>query len=607
MKPSSDHKLLARVFFRLLPYQMLLLVINAVNGIVDSLFASNGIGAVNGLSAAEAGQTAMSAIGLYSPLNHFLYAASIMFVSGSQLLYGKYLGKEPERIKGVFSVDLLASAGLALITSLLLVAAAATNLTRVLAPAADDPSGNVLRMLNQYIFGCAPGIPALVLGQQLFAFLSLENRTKRTMLASLCCFVTNVAMNYVFVVLLRMGTLGLGLGSSAGLWVFFGVQAHWYFTGKSELKFSLKTCRWKEVLEIVKTGYSGALSRFVEMFRCFIVNALVLAHVGSVGLSAFAASNSFLAVIWPLPFGMVAVARMLFSISLGEEDRRSMTDTMRVVFRYGVPLMCAVAGILVALAEPLTQLFYHDPNEPVYGLTLMGFRLMPCCMPLAVISLNFACYAQAARKKLLSILLPVMDGFGGVVLCSLFLIPAMAPSMNGLYLANILNGVICFALIFGYAWIERRRAPRDMEGLLSMPDDFGVGEERRLDITVREMPEVLEVSRRVIDFCRARGIDETRAKHAGLALEELAANVVGHGFTKDRKKHHAADIRVVHLDDGILLRIRDDCVPFNPSDRAEMLDPADPVRNIGIRLVFKIARDVRYQNLLGLNVLTVRI
>ena len=82
VKPSSDHKLLARVFFRLLPYQMLLLVINAVNGIVDSLFASNVVG-----------KTAMSAIGFYSPLNHFLFALSIMLVSGSQLLVGKALGR----------------------------------------------------------------------------------------------------------------------------------------------------------------------------------------------------------------------------------------------------------------------------------------------------------------------------------------------------------------------------------------------------------------------------------------------------------------------------------------------------------------------------------
>ena len=204
MKPSSDHKLLAGVFFRLLPYQMLLIVITAINGIVDSLYASNGMGS------AELGEKAMSAIGLYSPLNHFLYAASIMLVSGSQLLYGRYLGKEPEKIRGVFSVDLVFSACLSVLTSLILVLAAATNLTRVLV---SDPAEHEL--LKQYIFGQSVGIPALVLGQQLFAFLSMENRTKRTMIASLSCFLTNVAMNYVFVVLLDMKTLGLGLGSSS--------------------------------------------------------------------------------------------------------------------------------------------------------------------------------------------------------------------------------------------------------------------------------------------------------------------------------------------------------------------------------------------------------
>ena len=41
---TSDYRLLSRLFFRLLPYQILLIVINAVNGIVDGLFASNAIG-----------------------------------------------------------------------------------------------------------------------------------------------------------------------------------------------------------------------------------------------------------------------------------------------------------------------------------------------------------------------------------------------------------------------------------------------------------------------------------------------------------------------------------------------------------------------------------
>ena len=78
----AEFRLLSGLFFRLLPYQVLLIVINAVNGIVDSLYASNAI---------EEGKSAMSAIGLFGPFNHFLYAASILFVSGSQMLYGRYL------------------------------------------------------------------------------------------------------------------------------------------------------------------------------------------------------------------------------------------------------------------------------------------------------------------------------------------------------------------------------------------------------------------------------------------------------------------------------------------------------------------------------------
>ena len=73
---SAEFKLLTRLFFRLLPYQILLIVISAVNGIVDSLYASNVLG-----------QSAMSAIGLFGPLNHFLYAASIVFVNGRQCGY----------------------------------------------------------------------------------------------------------------------------------------------------------------------------------------------------------------------------------------------------------------------------------------------------------------------------------------------------------------------------------------------------------------------------------------------------------------------------------------------------------------------------------------
>ena len=133
---------------------------------------------------------------------------------------------------------------------------------------------------------------------------------------------------------------------------------------------------------------------------------LVLTVVGSVGLSSFAAVNSVMAVFWPVPFGMVAVTRMLLGISIGEEDHRSVVDIMHVAITRGIVLAVGIATALTLLAEPITNMFYRDPADPIYQMTIQAFRILPWCMPLAVVSLNFACYAQATEKKLLAILLP---------------------------------------------------------------------------------------------------------------------------------------------------------------------------------------------------------
>ena len=585
---TSDSRLLTGLFFRLLPYQILLIVINALNGIIDSLYASNVLG-----------KTAMSAIGLYGPINHFLYAAGMMFVSGSQMLYGQYLARDRKRINSIFTVNIVASLGLSVLTSAVMVIAALTGGTRLLV--STDPD---LQMLNQYILGQAIGIPALLLGQQLFAFLSLENQTKRTMAASISCFVTNAVLNHVFVIIIPMGIFGLGLSSSISCYVFLAVQAIYYIRGRSEWKFSFKSCVVKDVLDIAKLGYPGALSRFVEMFRCFIVNFLVLQYVGAVGISAFAASNSFLAIIWSVPFGMMAVARMLFSISIGEHDRRSLIDVMKIIMTKCMLIMAGIAACLIIFAEPLTMMFYQDRASDVYQMTVMGFRLLPLCMPWSMVSLHFGCFAQVSERKKLAFILPVIDGAAGVVVCSFILIPLL--KMNGLYIANTCNGVICFLVVLIASWIARKKFPTSLEALMAIPDKIGVSDEDRIDITVRSIEEVVDVSGKVVGFCREKGFDKRRAFFAGLCMEEMCGNIVEHGFAADGKAH-SVDIRVIKKDEHLILRLRDNCSAFDPSERAKVMDTDEEGRNIGIKLVYKIAEKVDYQNLLGMNVLTIRI
>ena len=52
------------------------------------------------------------------------------------------------------------------------------------------------------------------------------------------------------------------------------------------------------------------------------------------------------------------------------------------------------------------------------------------------------------------------------------------------------------------------------------------------------------------------------------------------------------------------MSLRDNCVPFNPQEYYEMINPEDKAKNIGMRLVTSLASDVSYQNKMGLNVLS---
>ena len=57
----------------------------------------------------------------------------------------------------------------------------------------------------------------------------------------------------------------------------------------------------------------------------------------------------------------------------------------------------------------------------------------------------------------------------------------------------------------------------------------------------------------------------------------------------------------------LTIRIRDNCIAFDPRKRMEQFHPEDPGRNIGIRLTASIARQIDYYNNAGVNTLIMKL
>ena len=588
-KLTSNTRMLSAAMLRLLPMQVLMLAVASLNSLISGWFASNYVG-----------ESAMSAVGLYAPVQMLIGALGGVLAAGAAILCGEYAGRnEHDKLRSVFTVNVAAAAVIGAALGAALLFLGCSGMTGFFT---EDPL--IKPAFDSYIRVQAAGVlPYLVL-TQMPSYLIMDNRNRRALASGIVFALSNVAFNIIFVCVMRMGTAGLALASVLGTWACLLVEAECFIRGKASVGFSLRAAEWKELPAMIKIGFPGGATYIYQAARGYIVNRLILSYAGENGLAAFTASNVFLLVFWALPAGMLVVSRMMISVSIGEEDRQTLTDVMRVMFARFIPIQCAVSAALCAMAVPLTHLFFHDPSDPVFMMTVWGFRLLPLCMPLSVIYLHFTCYYQASGREKFANFLAVLDGVADVVIVSLVLMPVIG--MNGVYLANVANGVITVVLIFAFACVMNRHIPRNMEELMVIPEGFGADPEDRLAFTVRTPSEAAGIAEEIQDFCSRHGADEKKAYAAGLAAEELAENIIEHGFSKD-SRDHSIDVRVVCREDGFTLLIKDDCAAFDPVAMRELEDRERDAGRLGLRLAFGMAKDVQYQNILGLNILTIRI
>ena len=586
---NTDFSMTAKLLFRLLPVQILLSSIGAINGIVTGIFASNYVG-----------EAAMSAVGLYGPINQLVSSVSTMLMTGAVVICGKYMGRnQVDQMQNVFTLDILLCTIVSVVDGAVLIVMGVFDLTGAFAP-----DSAIRAVFNSFIIGQAIGVFPLFIGNQLAAFLSLENKAFRTTLASIVYIIANLIFNYIFVQVMHLEALGLALAASLGMWVFMLVQAQYFFTSKASIKLRIKGLKWDDAKEIVTIGIPGAIGNGYQTIRGFIVNGLITSYVGSVGLSAFAASNAILLFFWAVPAGMLNVSRMLMSVSIGEEDRTTLTNVMRTALFRFIPLQLAVSAFIILMAKPFTMMFYQNPADPVFDMTMWGFRILPLCMPFSVWLMHFSCYALASGKQFMVHLYGILDGFVCVCIFTAILIPFFG--MNAVYFANVLNGMFMFLVVIIYSIIKNKKIPGTIDELMVIPDDFGVDEDHRIELKIQGMDDVTGTSEVVQKFCMEKGIEQRRAYFASLSLEEMAGNVVSHGFTLDNKPHNLT-ARAIVKDEDVILCIKDDCQPFDPVQWQNITNPEDKTKNIGLRMIYKIAKDFTYQNILGLNVLTIKL
>ena len=119
---------------------------------------------------------------------------------------------------------------------------------------------------------------------------------------------------------------------------------------------------------------------------------------------------------------------------------------------------------------------------------------------------------------------------------------------------------------------------------------------------LRTLEEVAAAAEKAGRLCLEQGQDARTGNHIALCIEEMAANVIEHGFNRDEKLHHLS-VRILHKPDHWVLRFRDDCRAFDPVSYV----PGEGKQAIGIRLVLAMAEEAHYTYTMNLNNLALKL
>lgn len=579
--------MIKKLFFKLLPIQIMIIAMSSINSIVDGAMAGRFIDA-----------STVGVVGLYFSMVNVLNAIGSILLGGSSVLCGRYMGKgDIEKTNNVFSVNVISSTIIGLIFTLF-------------SFFFSYPLANILGAnealkdaLSLYIRGYAIGIIPLLLGQQLASFLQLERQSKRSYIAIASMIISNIVADIVFVAVLKLGIFGLAIATSTSNIIYFLILGQYYFTNKSQLKVKIKNNDFKELKEMIIIGIPGALLIFCLAIRGLVINRILLKYGGSDALSAMSAFNMISGLLLAYCLGNGAVVRILTSIFVGEENKKGIKDLIKLVFTRGIIMSIILAVIVVIIAGPISSIFFSDINSNVYLLTKQITIIFGASLPLVLICSVNSNYLQARGHNLIVNIISIFDGFFSMVIPSLILAPLIG--VLGVWLANPIGIILTMIITPIYIFIYLKHIPKLLDELLLIDDNFGVSDEDRLIFNIENINDVTSVAINTQIFCKEHNINDKTSYYAALSLEEMTSNVVEHGFNKDHKKH-LLEATIIYKDNNIILRIKDDCIPFNPKERLELINTQDPFKNIGIKMVYKIADEVIYQNLIGLNILTIK-
>ena len=545
------------------------------------------------------GVDSMTAYGLANPVLLVFAAYGAMLSAGIQVMCGKTMGAgDREGTDACFSASAVLALSVSLVGMVLILALVGPVCT-LLGAGRPGPDNPVFYLTRDYLRGFIVGAPAFIVAQIMVPFLQISGNRIRLALAVVLMTVSDIAFDLLNVFVFHGGTLGMGLASSCSYYLALIVGLAYFFKKDCMFKLKLKAVTRKVCKKLFAYGVPTIINSLAMVVLVFTLNKILLGAGGNMAVASYSVISTVGNICYCFGSGVASVSLLLAAIFYSDEDRTAIYTLVKTQTWYALVLDAALVLVVLLLAPALAGLFLTDPaarTMTVQGLRLFSFSLLPCSL-----NTTFKNYYQGVNRTRFTEVISLLQNVTFPVLCAFLL--RWLFGTTGVWLSFLGGELLTMAFIWTVVWKKTSKPALNAETFALLPRLFGVKEEDTLEMTVRSREEAEEASIQAAEFCKAHGESDRRSMLISLCVEEMVNNIVTHGFKKERKDQ-SVDVRILFKGSSRIIRIRDNCVNFDPVEYLKLHETDDPAAHMGIRMVMKMVKSANYVNSLGLNNLT---
>lgn len=312
---------------------------------------------------------ALSALNIVCPVINLIVGLGTMLATGGSAIVARKMGAG-EHARASQDFTLIIGAGILL--GMLIAIFGTFFIDRIIWGL--GASSILFPYCKEYLFILLLFTPASIL-QVLFQNLIVTaGRPGMGMVLGVSTGITNILLDYIFMVPLQMGIRGAAFGTGIGYMIPAVIGTLFFSAKKSSLYFRKPVIDISVLGESCTNGFSEMVSQAATAVTTFLFNQIMMKLLGENGVAAITIIIYTQFLLSALYIGFSMGSAPVISYNYGKQDLKQLKNVFSICMRFIIFVSISVFAIAFIFGSPLVCAF-SEKGTPVYEIAKNGFLI----------------------------------------------------------------------------------------------------------------------------------------------------------------------------------------------------------------------------------------